>query len=205
MQRSSKSRNFPKRSPVKRQSRLSSEASLKVLTPQLSINADTTGAIALANGIVPGFDIAGRLGRLVTIKSILVDIEDFATAATGIDQYHRTLLVYDRQTNGAALAVTDVLSSVNVLAPYNFGNLARFVILYDQAHYLNAVSEPGSGLHYRIRVRRPLDVVFNAGTAGTVADIQSGSLYLIAIGNVAAGVAAGAIVSQFTIKFHSHV
>jgi hypothetical protein len=204
MQQSTKSRTLraPKRFSAKRQSRL--EASLKVLTPQLSLNADTVGAIALANGIAPGFDIAGRLGRLVTMKSILVDIEDFVTAATGMDQYHRTLLVYDRQTNGAALAITDVLTSVNVLAPYNFGNSARFVILYDQVHYLNATTEPGSGLHYKIRIRRPLDVVFNAGVAGTVADIQSGSLYLIAIGNVGVGVAAGAVVSQFTVKFHSH-
>jgi hypothetical protein len=203
MQQSFKSRS--KRSPAKRQSRLLPKASLKVLTPQLSLAADNSGAIALVNGIAPGFDIAGRLGRLVTIESILVDIKDIVTAATGMDQFHRTLLVYDRQTNGAALAITDVLNSVSPTAPYNFGNSARFVILYDQVHYLNATTEPGSGQFYRIRIRRPLDVVFNAGTAGTVADIQSGSLYLIAIGDVGPGVAAGAIITQFTVKFHSQV
>lgn len=161
------------------------------------INA--TGALNLVNGIARGDDINERTGREVTLKSIHCRFEPYSTATTGQDQWGRIIVVYDRQTNGAAMTIAQLLTAVTPIAMRNLENRKRFSVLYDKTFTLNssilgAVQVPEAGGHKYFEFYRRLNhpMVFNSGDAGTVADITSGSVYVITLGSENAGATAGA-------------
>lgn len=163
---------------------------------------DTTGALTLLNGLQTGDDSINREGREVRIRSIQFKGFTGVTTGTGIDQYHRVLVVFDRQTNAAAPAITDILTANGTTAPRNLDNRRRFVILYDRTYSLNAAGEAGSAsrmLKYYKRFN--LMETFNSGNAGTVADITTGSIYMITMGSVAAGATAGSASINVRVRF----
>ena len=123
---------------------LLSSGELKAVDTSVNMSADTTGAAILVTGIARGDDINQRTGREVTLRSIEARFVDRVTSGTGIDQQHRILIVYDRQSNAAAPTVTDVLGSPNVLYPRNLENRRRFKVLFDRYVQLNGTGEPGS-------------------------------------------------------------
>jgi hypothetical protein len=123
------------------------------------------------------------------------------TPTTGVDQIQRVLLVYDKQTNGAALSLSDVLSTPSVDADMNLNNEMRFKLLVDDRYHLNAAAEPGSMRVIRHDYATQRMVRFNSGNAGTVADIATGSLYLIVIGSVVAGATAGFVSGRTRVRF----
>lgn len=122
-------------------------------------------------------------------------------APTGIDQFHRYLIVRDKQANGGAPALTDVLTTVSVLAPLNVSYQHRFVILYDELVHLNASAEPGSQVPVKRQFIVDSLVQHNSGTAGTVTDIITNSLYFIFIGSVAPGTEDGSVTGSFRLRY----
>lgn len=163
---------------------------------------DTTGALTLVNGVARGDDIGDRTGRKVIIKSIEAHFISGVTSATGVDQYQRLILFVDHQPNGAAPAATDLLVSNSYQSLKNLDNRARFTILYDRVYALNAAGESGSKIvlpTYYKRVNIP--VIFNSGDAGTIADIQTNSIYLLSVGSEAAGNTAGSTVGRVRIRY----
>jgi len=167
-----------------------------------AINSAT--AVALLNGIAPGSDIDERVGREVMMKSIQFKAVTYATPATGEDQLHRVLIVYDRQTNATALTAAEVLSTANVLAPRNLENRKRFSILFDRTYTINDSDEPGTFRTIKFYRHLKHPITFNAGVAGTVADITTGSVYLVMIGSNAAGDTAGSIQYSSRIRYLDH-
>jgi hypothetical protein len=164
---------------------------------------DTTGALNLLNGVVPGTAVNERLGRAIELESLELHLQDTVTGGTGVDQFHRILIVADRQPNGAALAITDVLDSVSVVSPINLANRARFTILWDEFHHLNATAEAGSQkAFYLSKSMKNLRVIFNSGVAGTIADIATNSVYILTIGSVGAGATAGSCTYRARIYYH---
>jgi len=164
---------------------------------------DTTagGRMVLLNGMARGDDISGRNGREVVMKSIEAKFNLYVTAGTGVDQTHRVVIFYDRQANGAAPVMLDVLSAATAYAPRNLENRRRFKIIYDRTVPLNASAEAGS--HKVLRFYRRLNhpTTFNAGNAGTVADITTGSFYMLFYGNIAAGATAGAATGACRMRY----
>lgn len=156
-----------------------------------NIDADTTGGVALLNGIARGDDISERIGRKVMIKSIQLSIKNNVIGGTGVDQCHRVMLVLDNQTNAAALTIAQVLSSSGTMYYRNLENRARFRILFDKFFTMNATGESGSMVNYKYYRKVDIPVTFNNGDAGTVADIVTGSLYILVVGDAAPGVTAG--------------
>ena len=174
---------------------------LKAVDTSVNQAADSTGGVVLLSGIARGDDINQRTGREVTLRSIECRFTARVTAGTGIDQQQRLLIVYDRQSNGAAPSVADVLGSANVLYPRNLENRRRFKVLYDRFFQLNGSGEAGSEKVFKFyrRLRHPM--VFNSGNAGTVADITSGSVYAVICGSVAAGATAGNINGRVRLRY----
>jgi len=154
-----------------------------------------------------GDDINARGGRQVLMRSLEIRAQMYGTAATGVDQVHRLLIVYDKQTNGVAMAPTDItdIAAADVklpLTPYKLENRHRFIVLYDSGPIaINAVAEPASHRVVTAKKALKLGVTFNAGNAGTVADIITGSVYAVALGSVAAGVTAGSIALASRIRY----
>lgn len=162
---------------------------------------DTTGGLALINGCGRGDDLHERTGRRTTIKSIEIRGYNYVTTGSGTDQIHRVVLVLDKQPNGAAMTIAQLLNSASHLSPRNLENRARFQILSDKRWALNsdAAAEPGARKVWKIYRRVNFPVTYNSGDAGTIADITTNSLYVVYIGSNAAGVTAG------SIQFHSRI
>lgn len=181
-----------------------SDGELKSVDVGATVAADATSSVALLNGMARGDEINERIGREVTMRSIQITGCSYVAPAAGIDQNHRVILVYDRQTNAAALTAAQVLSAVNCYAPRNLENRKRFKILFDRTWHLNATAEPNSQHIFKFYRRLAHPMTFNAGDAGTVADITTGSLYLVAIGSVAPGATAGSVLFNARIRYSDH-
>lgn len=153
----------------------------------------TTPLVVLLNGIARGDDINERTGREVDMRSIQFSAQVRAATATGVDQTHRVLIVYDRQTNAAAPTMAQVCESATIQAPRNLENRKRFSILFDEIYNLNAAAESGSSRQIRWYRHLNHPETFNSGDAATVADITTGSVYLIVLGTEAAGATSGSI------------
>jgi len=166
---------------------------------------DNASTVRLLNGIQRGDDISNRIGRRITLRSIELRGYNYVTTATGTDQIHRVMLVLDAQPNGAALTTAMVLETVSHLSPRNLENRMRFRILFDKTMALNSDlanhEEPGARKIWKIYKRFHIPVTFNAGDAGTIADITTNSLYLILIGSNAAGVTAGSFQGYSRLRF----
>ena len=178
-----------------------SRVEFKAVDTTVNIACDTTGAVHLLNGIARGDDINQRIGRRVVMRSIEMRVESLVTATTGVDQNHRVLVVFDRQTNAVALTAADVLTAVDINSPRNLTNRSRFKIIYDNLHHLNASGESGSHKVIDWYKRLWFPVTFNSGDDGTVADIQTGSMYLVVVGNRSAGADAGAVGGRVRIRY----
>ena len=115
------------------------------------------------------------------MKSVLV--QGTLTNSSG---QGRILIVYDRQANGAAPAATDVLTSNTIMAIQNLDNRDRFIILADIFPYAQdetlAAGNNGAGsggiMAYKRYIKCNLETIYG-GNAGTIADINSGSLLML--------------------------
>lgn len=146
----------------------------------------------------------------IEIKGKVV-LSALASAAVVMDTL-RILLVYDKQTNAAAPSITDVLQSIDVTVTAtndatsmpNMTNANRFVILRDwRISTASQVTNPSAGaaqsifqlmpgqlkghasglplIEARVNLRGK-KVQYNTGAAGTIADIATGSLYIVTSG-----------------------
>jgi hypothetical protein len=162
---------------------------------------NTGGAINILNSMVGGTTVSTRLGRQVTVRKCMVRLGFTVTAATGVDQFQRFLLVLDHQPNGAAPAITDILVTAAPNAQLNADNAQRFKILHDNVFHLNASGEAGSQREVRLLKRLMVPVQYNSGNAGTVADIATNSLFAVFVGSEAAGVTAGSVTGTIRTWF----
>jgi len=154
----------------------------------------TTLAPTLLNGCVPGSDNYQRIGRRTGLLSL--HIRGFVypeSLVTGQIAYaFRMVVVYDKQANGAAPVWSDVVLSQNAagatssgpLDMINLVNQDRFEIVRDVT-YSAPFTSPSAGAsdNNSVMIDEFLDLggrptIYNAGTAGTIADINSGSLYI---------------------------
>jgi len=108
----------------------------------------------------------------------------------------RLLVVRDKQTNGAVFSLTDLLDTATSNANYQGDDHTRYQILLDKRWdlgYVATAAGPTFGASagvpsYSFYFKIPLNhkTQYNNGNAGTVADIDYGSIYMLWIGDVAA-------------------
>jgi len=164
----------------------------------------TTARVVLLNGLAQGTTASTRIGRRVTMKSI--ELKGRVSAgSTGTLAAVRYALVLDKQANAAAPAFTDIYDAALPESLRNISNKARFQVLWDSG--LTAVV--GSSATPTDAARRTMEfykkigipVQYNAGTAGTVGDIQTNALYFVAIGDVASGTGAPVSVVACRVRY----
>lgn len=186
---------------VAQRGRTLNEGEFKCLDTNQLLNVDSSSSTALLNGMIHGDDINNRIGREVTLKSLEFRYTCYSTVGTGSDQYHRIMLVYDRQANGSPILYTDVLEGTSVNHPRKLENRRRFKILYDRTHAINSSPESGSRVYRKFYRHLNHPVVFNNLNSGTIADIQSGALYLVVLGTNVAGNTAGYCNFCFRLRY----
>lgn len=156
--------------------------------------ADTTGTVTLLNGVATGDDFTDRDGRRITMTSLY--IQGMVTAVDNVTgaSLARLIVVYDKQANGAAPAITDVLKAADSYAQINLNNRSRFQIIADKRYALGPMSDTatqafaGSPSVMPVKIYRKLNLETQySGTGATIASIATGSLYMLTIGNQGAG------------------
>ena len=115
----------------------------------------------------------------------------------------RIIVVYDKQANATAPAITDVLVADSFIGQNNLNNRDRFVILCDQISApIGAQSDSSVGgvIYKKIN----LETMFNAGSAGTIGDITSGSVYLFVAQTAGIGIANPSFNWRARIRFQDN-
>lgn len=149
-------------------------------TPQVpNTVATTTGTVNLLNGSVVGAQPTNRVGRRFTMKSILVrGYVQLGTATTGSSSV-RCILVYDKQTNKAAPAATDILNTDDIRSQNLLANSRRFKILRDIICPVLGTAGPQTVyINEYLKCNLDVECIDGAGS-NTVADITSGGLFLL--------------------------
>jgi len=171
-----------------------------------TLNADTTGSIILVNGVAQGNTQTTRVGRKMVIRSITINFR-VSSGTTTITSDFRVALVLDTQANGQALSITDVYDSVSPTSLRNLGNSERFrVLMVWEGTNSGNTGTAGqqtetSALAYKLFRMQNIAVQFNNGTDDTIGSIATNSIYLIAMGNRAAGTGASVVVGDCRIRF----
>lgn len=171
------------------------------VTGALSMVLDSTGQVDVLNTMARGTDINERVGRQVNIKSIEIKAVSKSTAATGTRQECLTMLVWDKDPDGVLGTIASMLNTVNVNSARNLSNRDRFVVLKSWRYIIYPDTLPNNSRTLRYYRKRNLQTTYNAGNAGTIADIQKGALYLVTLGENVAGVTAGAMTYQCRIRY----
>lgn len=150
----------------------------------------TAGSLTLLNGVAQGVAFTERVGRVMHMTSILLRlfITPDTTTSSQSGDFVRAMIVYDSQSNSAAPAIADILSTASFSAPNNLNNRERFLILRDQFFPLTPTNYSAGDIVagdpevdcLEIAMNLGLDTVFS-GTGSTIASIQTGSLFLLLI------------------------
>lgn len=187
-------------------------------TSSANLNCSSAYPQLLCNGLVPGTGSNNRVGRKISMRSISLRGWIFFAQAgtTPTADFMRLVLVYDRQPNGALPAFADVFQDTNQagttntdsLSNVNINNADRFKIIKEfvWASPGAAAAAAYSGINEQRVLElkafiklNALETHYNAGTAGTVADITTGSLFLMAAG------LNGAADYQYRIKINARL
>jgi len=163
----------------------------KFFDTAVNTDATVTATMTCVNAMVMGTTAITRIGRRILMKSLhirgTIQREDPATTST---QTLRLAVFYDRQPNGAATvaAWTTIFDTATVNTFRNMENAGRFFCLMDEMIDLTAINGGNADISFEKYLKFNLPVYYNAGNAGNVADISTGSLIFAYLGNQAAGV-----------------
>lgn len=163
---------------------------------------NTSGSFTLLHIPTLGTDYTARIGRKTVIKSVyirgVVQLENvnLAVSTVTISQQARFILFIDLQPNGAAPVVTDVLNTADPTSHLNLNNRDRFRVVKDKTFVFDPLRvDPAVGpvsfnrtiYNFKCYKKLRLEVIFNGTNGGSIADINSGALYMFWIGSAAAG------------------
>lgn len=167
----------------------------KVIDTAAAVYAcDTTGSVTLLNGVAQGSDFTNRIGRKFTNVTVQLEGKIAPQDANVGHTKCRVMLIYDTQPNGALPAITDVLTAATSNAFMNLNNRDRFKVLSETNVTLAAIdntatqSWAAAPTVHNVSIFKKLNLeTINDGTTAAIGDIQSGSIFLLTVGDQAAG------------------
>lgn len=157
---------------------------------------NTSGTIinsGTLNVIVQGTGDSQRIGRKVTIRKIswrgFITLDGQSTTGAQSASVARLILYQDRQCNGSAAAVTDILQSATGMSFNKLSNAGRFHVIMDTMYDLIPTSGAGNGtandfsstvisFDFHKDCSIPLEY---SGSAGTITTIRSNNLGILII------------------------
>ena len=161
-------------------------------TADTSATAVATAGIirndSLVDGITQGSGPSGRLGNRILVKKVLFNysghITSTATPGDACDIL-RFMIVQDKQCNGSAATVGEVLESANMNSFNDLETSSRFKILYNKFHVMNtfgaySTQNSRSYIHFQGAIDCNIPVQFSAST-GAVGDVSTNNIFVLAI------------------------
>lgn len=140
------------------------------------------GVFSLMNGLVQGTSAVTRIGQRIIIRSILLNILLYGQPVQPYSML-RFMIIQDKQPNGAIFTLGSLLENPaagsSTLSPLNYDNTKRYKILWDKRFVLCNSANQEKFIKYYKKVYIPVE--YNVFNAGTVADINKNSLYLLVI------------------------
>lgn len=163
----------------------------------------TAGLQILLNGLAPGNSAETRVGMKVELRSLELRFSIQNTPTTGLTQAIRVMIIMDKQTNGVSANYADYMANVNVYGMRNLAQRKRFRCLWDRQYPLSLAGNNGTlkVIHTYLKFRKPIVVEYNDGVAGTVADISSGSIFLVAFSTQPTGTTDASLEGYSRIRY----
>lgn len=172
---------------------------------------DTTGSVTLLNTVAQGAAVTQRVGKKIVMKGLQCR-GNVANNSTAILNDVAYMIVYDKRPTGALPTITDILVSASAFSMNNDANAGRFSILKRCDHVVVGNNSLTGAVANALTERTTLDadwwldlksreVVYKAAGTGAIGDIEQGALYLVTIGNNAAGTAAATLTAAFRMRF----
>lgn len=155
---------------------------------------DTTGTVNLIATISQGAGTTQRVGKQCRYRSLMIRGSVFSGTATTL-ALGTILIVYDRRPTGVLPAITDILVTISSRSMNNDDNSGRFEIVRRMDFSFTGPSgAPTTGKEIQ-HIQEYVDlknrpVAFKAAGTGAIGDIEQGALYLVTLGDTAAGTGA---------------
>lgn len=163
----------------------------------------TAGVFTLLNVPVNGAELYQRVGRKIYMKSLHIRGMVYPSATTTQDR-GRMVVFYDSQPNAGVSTLATLFADSNaghatsVDSEINLDNRARFKILADKQYLFPSVTDttgvltnlgPQDNILQTFNINifiklNGLETIYNATNGGTIADITSGSLYVVTFGGL---------------------
>lgn len=165
---------------------------------------DTTGSVTLLATIAQGASVNQRIGKKVMLKSLQARGQMYAGTTATLNDC-AIIVVYDKRPTGSLPAVTDILVSASSQAFNNDVNSGRFQILKRKDFRLvgnsttPTVANSSADGDFFLKINKK--EVFKAAGTGAIGDIEEGALYLVTVGNQAAGNTAAVASLAFRTRF----
>lgn len=161
-------------------------------TATASASDNSGGTIVPSLNLIPqGTTDVTRIANKITIRNInlrCVGTQDDLAAALFDNGILRVIVYVDKQTNGAAAAVTDILKSATLLSFRNLDQVDRFQILKDKFIHVpvlaaNALHTSSSSTQVRkFNIKCDMPVHFSS-TTGAITEIRSNNIGYLVIAN----------------------
>lgn len=174
-------------------------AEMKFHDVQTILNPTTTGGTITnsVNLITQGTGESERIGRKCVLKHISwkyrISLPSVNAIAPANGDTVRIIVYCDKQANGAAAGVTDILDSAGEQSFYNLANQNRFRILMDRVQnidYTTMTFHSGAALFNQANVQasRSFNKVLNipiefSGVGGNMNEIRSNNVGFLIISN----------------------
>lgn len=165
-----------------------------------SVSTWVIGATQLLNGMAQGTTATTRIGRKVQGTKITISYTATLAANSTQGGVLRIRVVYDKQSNGAAFAITDYLAINAFDSPNNLDNSDRFITLAN--HQTEPISLANNfSVCGKINIPLSLETMYT-GNGAVIANILSGSIYLIVAqdGEIATGGPSLGFYSRYRFK-----
>lgn len=170
----------------------------------ISATANTTGQLTLLNGCAPGSTASTRVGTKSVMTSVQIHGQAY-TDTTAVTVNVACYLFWDKNPNGVVPGVTDYLVTANPTSYPNLNNRERFTTLWKwKTTLIGAAATPTSAGSITLPdyyKKLNLNTIYNAGTAGTIGDINQGALYFLTLSDVTAGTADSFVQFSARVRF----
>lgn len=166
---------------------------------------DTTGSVTLLNTVAQGVGISQRVGKKFRMNRLeIIGNMQNGTTATLTDS--RWAIVYDKRPTGTLPAVTDIYDGIGPQYFRKEDNAGRFTILKESQQVLTGNATAGNSQNFARNVNSSISlgnklVVNKSAGTGAIGDIEQGALYLVTMGDQAAGTAAASLGAAFRLRF----
>lgn len=169
-------------------------------------NGNTTGSIALVATVPQGTTVNSRVGKKILWKGIQIRGQVSGDTTTLITVC-AAMLIYDKRPQGSLPAITDILNSATQNSFLNDANSARFTVLkrWDWSVVGNAAASNLADTsiyaiddYIKLKGKK---CIFKAAGTGAIGDIDEGAIYIVTVGNAAAGTGDAVISLGFRTRF----